>query len=134
MAPVKKVVPVKKPVKLPIEPIQQLDIKAVFASIADLLEPLNARLEKLEAKVFATAPKSIQHVETFNNETIPELVDNMRMNVDDKIQSMINAIRILPPNLMVDGKHTAGNIGAICGFIVDDDLLNIAYKDIVHDA
>ena len=123
MSPIQKKV---TPKEIPSKPI---DIKALFASIEELLDPIKERLTKLEDKVFALPPKSIQHVEVFNNEVVPETVDNFRMGYEDKIQSMRNAIDILPPNLVVDNKHIIGNIEAICGFKVSQEMLDSAYAD-----
>ena len=123
MSPIQKKV---TPKEIPSKPI---DIKALFASIEELLDPIKERLTKLEDKVFALPPKSIQHVEVFNNEVVPETVDNFRMGYEDKIRSMRNAIDILPPNLVVDNKHIIGNIEAICGFKVSQEMLDSAYAD-----
>lgn len=104
----------------------------------DMVYHLAERVTTLENQVYqllypepivpsSKATASIHHLEDFNGETEPPQTDNLKMNQDDKIQSMRNAIKILPPNLKVNGKHTAMNIGAICGFIVDEDLYNRVY-------
>ena len=121
--------PIQKKVTPKEIPSKPLDTKALFASIEELLDPIKERLTKLEDKVFALPPKSIQHVEVFNNEVVPETVDNFRMGYEDKIQSMRNAIDILPPNLVVDNKHVIGNVEAICGFKVSQEMLDSAYAD-----
>lgn len=99
--------------------------------IADILK----RLEVLEA-IPVSVPKkvegkSIHNVEQFNGEvaTPVEEYSGMKMGFEDKLISMKNAIAILPPNLMVDNKHTQNNIGAICGFIVTDEMYDILYGE-----
>jgi len=87
----------------------------------------NDRLEKLESVVFA-APAEIQRVEKFNSETVPDQRENLKMNYEDKLLSIKNAVAILPPNLQVSGRHTAGNVSAICGFKVDEAMLSEAYR------
>lgn len=56
----------------------------------------------------------------------------MGMDFEHKIQSMSNAIKILPPNMIVNGRHLKENVQAICGFIVTDEMMDLAYKDFVH--
>jgi hypothetical protein len=96
-----------------------------------------ARFQKKEVpKSEERVDVSIQKVEDFNGEMIPqpyETDNNMRMNDDDKVRSMKNAVMILPPNLIVNGRHTKQNIQAICGFIVTDSMMNKVYKDFKHE-
>ena len=98
------------------------------ALLTKIIDSLVDRVAKLEIK--KESPKaSIHKVEEFNGEVAEEYTGGMRMQYDDKIISMKNAIAILPPNLMEDGKHTASNIGAICGFIVTEEMYDELYKD-----
>jgi len=50
------------------------------------------------------------------------------MNDLDKLASMQNALKILPPNLLQDGRHSPENVQAICGFPVTEEMLNAAYE------
>jgi hypothetical protein len=72
-------------------------------------------------------------MEEFNGEVAPEPENNLRMKYDDKIRSMKNAIAVLPPNLIVHGRHTRENVQAICGFGIDVDMMDEAYADFKHD-
>lgn len=96
-------------------------------SLAKIVEDLEARVAKLEKRL---SPKTaeIQRVEVFNGEVAPEPKDNMKMNEEDKLYSIQNAIAILPPNLMKDGRHSIGNVSAIVGFKVSEELLARAYE------
>jgi hypothetical protein len=62
----------------------------------------------------------------------PEYVKPMGMEYEHKIQSMSNAIKILPPNMIKDGRHLKENVQAICGFMVLDEMMDEVYKDYVH--
>jgi hypothetical protein len=55
----------------------------------------------------------------------------MRMSEEMKIQSMKNAIAILPPNLLDDeGRHSIINIGRICGFKPTLDMYDRVYEEL----
>lgn len=56
----------------------------------------------------------------------------LSLNYDNKIQSMKNAIKILPPNMIVNGRHKVENIQAICGFSVSEQMMDEAYEGFVH--
>ena len=91
------------------------------------------RIEALEAVVLREdrKVKSVQKIEDFNGEVVPEIREDakLKMQANDKIQSMKNAIVILPPNLIKDGRHAAHNIEAICGFKVSDEMMDAAYSE-----
>lgn len=92
--------------------------------------------EEIELEKEVAIPDvSINKVETFNNEVAPtnEVYDGMRMLYEDKIQSMRNAVRILPPNMIKNGRHIKENIQAICGFMVTPEMLDEVYKDFSHE-
>lgn len=107
----------------------------------DLLEEIIAsihdRLEKLEAKVFkksepATINKVEEHYGEIPHENIPK--DNSGFSEADKLFSVLNAIKILPPNLIVDGRHTLSNVQAInARFVVTEEMLDEVYKEFKHD-
>lgn len=54
------------------------------------------------------------------------------LDYENKIQSMKNAIKILPPNMIINGRHRIENIQAICGFMVTDEMMDEAYKNFSH--
>ena len=92
-------------------------------------------LELQKIKEVVKAP-SINRVEAFNDEQ-PSTIDSyngMQMTEDDKIISMRNAIKILPPNMVVDGRHSKINVEAICGFKILDEQMDEAYKGITHES
>lgn len=90
-----------------------------------LLLDFGARLESLEKRLSPST--EIQRVEAFNSETVPEPKDNLKMTDEDKIFSIRNALKILPPNLEREGRHSTGNVSAICGFKVSEDQITRAY-------
>jgi len=76
---------------------------------------------------------TIQKVETFNGETIPEQqVSDVRrlMNEDETIQNIKNIIAILPPNLIKDGRHSYPNIRALGGPHLTDELIDKVYDQL----
>jgi hypothetical protein len=100
-------------------------------TILDLIE----RVELLEKKLDKPEPKLINRVEKFNDE-VPSTVESyngMKMGASDKIISMRNAIKILPPNMIVDGRHLKENVEAICGFKVFDEMMDEAYEGLEDD-
>ena len=107
------------------ERIEQLEVKITEMDkiIFDLLkqvEVLNDRVLKRYKQQEATI-NNVENVQPYED-------TKLRLNLADKIQSAKNATAILPPNLIVDGRHSKENIGAICGFIVDDDMLDMIYE------
>ena len=108
------------------ERIEQLEIKITEMDkiIFDLLkqvEVLNDRVLKRYKQQEATI-NNVENVQPYED-------TKLRLNLADKIQSAKNATAILPPNLIVDGRHSKENIGAICGFIVDNDMWDMIYED-----
>lgn len=108
------------------ERIEQLEVKITEMDkiIFDLLkqvEVLNDRVLKRYKQQEATI-NNVENVQPYED-------TKLRLNLADKIQSAKNATAILPPNLIVDGRHSKENIGAICGFIVDDDMWDMIYED-----
>ena len=79
---------------------------------------------------------SICKTEDMNDELqtpIEQYSNNMRMDEDDRLQNMLNTIKILPPNMIVDGRHRKENIEAICGFKISDELMDKLYANFVHE-
>lgn len=72
-------------------------------------------------------------VENIKREEVVEIDNSTHqysgLNMDDEFRliSIRNAIAILPPNLMIDGKHTKANISAIVGFKITDEQWKQAY-------
>ena len=97
-----------------------------------------ARLERLEALAFGPkeVTKSINKVEAHTAEeaSTVESYNGIKMGLSDKINSMRNAIKILPPNMIKEGRHSKSNIEAICGFKIDEDMMDQVYIDFVHEA
>lgn len=117
------------------------ELVSIVSIVGERNKQLEDRIVDLEASVFALQgakkekpANSIHKVEDFNGEEIPEVVDNMKMQYEDKLDSIRNACAILPPNKIVNGRHTKENCAAICGFIVDDDMLDTVYATFKHDS
>lgn len=107
-----------------IEQLEQVvkDLMAKIVEFDNSIGTLNDRVLKRYKQQEAT----INNVENMQ----PYEDTKLRLNLADKIQSAKNAAAILPPNLIVDGRHSKENIGAICGFIVDDDMWDMIYDDL----
>lgn len=87
-----------------------------------------------EAKVIDN--NLLQKVETFNNEVVPEREEGSGMtswSEQDKIDSITNTIKILPPNMIKNGRHSIENIQALNCFKVTDDLIDKAYANFTHE-
>jgi len=110
------------------------DLTEIQKNIADLFEKYNELTEKLEQRK-TVKQATINNMETFNGESDsgPREDSRLRLNFSDKIVSAKNAAKILPPNLIIDGRHTKENISAICGFVVDEDMMDVIYENLVHD-
>lgn len=78
---------------------------------------------------------TINKIETYNGDATPTAHEDsaMRLNYSDKIFSAKNAAKILPPNLIVEGRHSRENISAICGFQVTEEMMDEIYLDFKHD-
>ena len=112
---------------------------AFLEKVLHAIQPclLDLEIDVLDIKKSLEKPKgeSINRVEKFNDE-VPSTIESyngMRMEASDKIISMQNAIKILPPNMVVNGRHLKENVEAICGFKVLDEMMDEAYEGIVHD-
>ena len=107
------------------ERIGQLEVKVneLDGIICDLLKQVDILNDRV-LKRYKQQEATINNVENMQ----PYEDTKLRLNLADKIQSAKNATAILPPNLIVDGRHSKENIGAICGFIVDDDMWDMIYE------
>ncbi len=106
-----------------------------FQAKIDELEKQVVDLQERLAKPVKKESATINKLEGFNGDVdaSPREDSRMRLTESDKVVSAINAAKILPPNLIVDGRHSAENIGAICGFVVDEELLDKVYETVSHD-
>lgn len=113
------------------EKTQECNCELIISDLRALLSELIVRVGVLENNASYKATGSrIQKTETFNGEEPfdPDPQAGIKMKYDDKIQSMKNAIAILPPNMVdKDGRHLRENIQAICGFMVDEQMIKEAY-------
>lgn len=107
------------------ERIEQLEVKITEMDkiIFDLLKQVEVLSDRV-LKRYKPQEATINNVENMQ----PYEDAKLKLNLADKIQSAKNAAAILPPNLIVEGRHTKENIGAICGFIVDDDMWDMIYE------
>lgn len=100
------------------------------------LDKLQARIETLEiaaglrAKKISNASINKPEKQISGNDLPPREDTKLKMGYEMKIQSMRNAIAILPPNLRVNGKHTLENISRIVGFVPTDEMYEDAYDGI----
>jgi chitinase len=100
-----------------------------------MFSELRDRVSALESQLANRKGASTLHkVEAFNGEeaTVKEET-SLRMTYGDKLASMLNAIKILPPNRIVNGRHSPSDIGAICGFIVTQEMLDDVYSSYEHE-
>jgi len=127
-----------RPIKASVAAISETtdELAELKKEVKELFEKYKELDNKIERK--NNKPKdqaSINKLEGFNNEQDSGPRDNerLRLTFSDKIVSAKNAAKILPPNLIVEGRHTRENISAICGFVVDDDMMDEIYTDLKHD-
>lgn len=110
--------------------IQTCTCKPDIDAIKQELEELRELIAEL------TKPRvaSIQRTETFNGEFPIEQSDDMasRFSYEERIQNMRNAAAILPPNLIVDGRHTLENINAIMCFNATEEMMDDLYSQYSH--
>lgn len=90
------------------------------------------------AKACYNGTQSINSVEDFNGEVVPEPEEKegslgFRMTREEKLQSVLNTIKILPPNMVKDGRHSIENIQALNCFIVTESMMDEVYKDFKHE-
>ena len=95
--------------------------------------------EKMEkASIDRNPDNFITNVEDFNGESLPELEEKegslgFRMSFEDKVFSMLNTVKVLPPNLIKNGRHLKDNVQALNCFIVTDAMMDELYKDFKHE-
>jgi hypothetical protein len=107
----------------------------MFVTQAVVEEMIKEALKPYE-KLIAKKASSIHKVEEFNGEVIPEQRESSiftNYTFDDKVFSARNAAKILNPKLVVDGRHSAENIRAICGFEITDELMDAIYDGFKHE-
>lgn len=79
----------------------------------------------------------LHKVETCNGEEIPEVVEDkqglgFQMSHEEKLQSMLNAVKILPPNLIKEGRHSIENVQALNCFKVTPKMMDEVYEKYTH--
>lgn len=109
---------------------QLLNLTVAFNDDLDALRAWVALLESPPVVEQEKVPegKNLQKSEQVAGEAAAEHRDNMQMTRFHKLLSMRNTLKILNPKLMVDGRHLATNVSAICGFKVDQEMMDEAYK------
>jgi hypothetical protein len=114
---------------------QKLAAKEAYA-----LKMENAAKERTETKEneeYKNSMNYLHKVEEFNGEEIPESQETslgFRMNREEKLQSVINTLRVLPPSMAVDGRHRKENVQALNCFQVTQEMLDEIYSTHEHDA
>ena len=95
--------------------------------------------EKMEkASIDRNPDNFITKVEDYNGEKVPVVEEKegslgFRMTFEEKVYSMINTAKVLPPNLIKNGRHLKENIQALNCFIVTDEMMDELYKDFKHE-
>ena len=119
------------------EKVQNLDEAAFRAAVTLFTVETRDRLDEIEKVLLRLQekPRSIHKVEEFNGEEILDVKDESRMKMayEDKLLSMKNAIKILPPNMIENGRHAKANVEAICGFKIDEAMMDAAYENYTHE-
>lgn len=120
-----------QPRSIPVEVVNKQRIEELEVKVTSLEEKISGLTIQIEILNDRVLKRYKQQEATINNvENMQPYEDTkLRLNLADKIQSAKNASAILPPNLIVEGRHSKENIGAICGFIVDDDMWDMIYED-----
>lgn len=119
--------------------IETMVHKVVDNAVCELnerIETLQQRLQDIESKRSSRANAAINRVEAHDGngqDFAPREESRMRMGYEDKIVSMVNAVKILPPNMIKDGRHAKENVQAICGFMVDEEMMDEVYSQFSHD-
>ena len=112
-----------------------LEEPTVYPTKADVQEMIDEALKPYEKLLVKKAP-SIHKVEEFNGDSIPEQEESSMFKgytFADKVFSARNAAKILNPRLIVDGRHSAENIKALCGFEISDELMDAIYDGFEHE-
>lgn len=114
----------------------EFEIPVETGEILLRLADLEKRVADLEAKkeVKLASVKSIQKVEGFNGEELPPKDEGKDgWSYGEQINCMKNAAKILPPNLIQNGRHARENIEAICPFKVTEDMMDSLYAEFSHE-
>lgn len=112
-----------------------LIVEKVCIALTEANKELEDRIEELVAQLNKPAAEpTLNKVEQFNGQRTPEPKDNMEMDDEHKMQSMVNAITVLPPNFVKDGRHSKENIEAIAGFKIAPEQYEELYANWKHTA
>lgn len=118
---------------------EKIDVRdCSVETIIERLDKLEQELAELKERqqVKQVVKATIQKIEEFNGEVAPEYDYNntSNMNFDEQVQSCVNAIKILPPNLRVDKRHTMENVQALQSrFKVTEEHMERAYQQIPQE-
>ena len=108
-------------------------LEGIIIELAKENKDMNERLRAFETgKRGTNAEPSLNKVETFNGQRTPEKASKLEMDKEHKMQSLVNAIKVLPPNFVKDGRHSLENIEAIAGFKVSPELMDELYSKYKH--
>lgn len=92
--------------------------------------------QRAEAKAKCSNKMNMLHkVEDFNGETVPEHEEHsfgFKMSHEEKLQSMLNAIKVLPPNMIINGRHSLENVQALNVFKVTEKMMDEVYANYTH--
>ena len=102
-------------------------------ALTEVNKDLEERLIAFETgKRGLNAEPGLNKIETHNGERTPEPKTKLGMDDEHKMQSMVNAIKVLPPNFVKDGRHSKENIQAIAGFNVTPEMMDTLYSKFKH--
>jgi hypothetical protein len=104
-------------------------IMATNKELEKIINELVVRVEALETRLAPRKQSSLHKTEQAGEGEAPEIREDRGhlMNDKFKLQSMKNAIVILPVKNLVNGKHSVADIKAICGFWPTDELMDQLY-------
>jgi hypothetical protein len=106
-------------------------VQELQEQVAELLEFKN-RYEK----VVTAGGQSINKMENGEIELLQDVPDSTKMNYDEQVQSVVNTIKILPPNLVdSQGRQLIHNVQALNGrFRVTETHMDDAYNLLPKEA
>jgi hypothetical protein len=108
-------------------------IEGIVIELVAINTDLELRLTAFETGKRSTSLEpGLNKMETFNGERTPEVKDGLSMDDEHKMQSMVNAIKVLPPNFVKDGRHSIENVQAIAGFKVSPEMMDNLYSKHKH--
>lgn len=119
---------------IPDETEENIELKQLVTELQEQVSELLAFKNRYEKVV--TAPHSINKVEFGDHELERDISSTNHMGYEDQVQSVINTIKILPPNLIdSNGRQLIHNVQALNSrFLVTtqhmDDAYNLLPKEV----